>query len=237
MKHGKNVLRPKGVIFDLFHTLTGLESEWSDLPVTSEFLGIDRRAWNSLLHKTSRQRLTGEQSDPFLIVRGLTDQINREIPDQKIREAVEIRLRRFRDSLQRIPQANVESLKCLRLAGMQLGLISNADKMEVASWASCPLAGLFDVEIFSCDVGLVKPEPAIYRKCLAGLSLSPGECWYVGDGGSNEIIGAREVGMTTVLVTGVIAELWPERIPPRIMITDHHIKWMPEILPLVGLTP
>lgn len=226
----------RGVIFDLFHTLTGLESEWSDLPFTSDFLGIDRQAWNRALHGSSRQRLTGEQSDPFLIVRGLAHEIDPTISERRIREAVEIRLQRYRHSLQRIPQANVDALKRLRRAGLRLGLISNADKMEVASWAECPLSGLFDVEIFSCDVGLVKPEPAIYRKCLDGLNLAPGECMYVGDGGSNEMVGAREVGLTSVLVTGVIAELWPERIPSRLEITDHHITWMPEILPLLGLT-
>jgi putative hydrolase of the HAD superfamily len=225
----------KGVIFDLFHTLTGLESEWSDLPVTSDFLGIDRRAWDGVLHEKSRQRLTGELSDPFLILRDLAHQIDPTIPERKIREAVKIRIQRFREALQRTPQANVAVLKRLRKSGLWLGLISNADKMEVASWADCPLAGLFDFEVFSCDVGLVKPEPAIYRTCLDGLALSPRECLYVGDGGSNELVGAREVGMTTVLVSGVIAELWPERIPARIEIADHHILWMPELLPLLGL--
>jgi len=228
-------VQTKGVIFDLFHTLTGLESEWSDLPVTSDFLGIDRKAWDGVLHEKSRRRLTGELSDPFLIVRELAHQIDPTIADEKIREAVAIRIRRFREALQRTPAANVDALTRLRESGLRLGLISNADTMEVASWAECPLAGLFDFEVFSCEVGLVKPEPAIYRTCLDGLALSPGECLYVGDGGSNELVGAKEVGLRTVLVSGVIAELWPERIPSRIEITDHHIRWMPEILPLLGL--
>jgi hypothetical protein len=34
----------KGVLFDLFHTLTDVESNWSDLPRTSDGLGIDRAA-------------------------------------------------------------------------------------------------------------------------------------------------------------------------------------------------
>ena len=228
-------VKTKGVIFDLFHTLTGLESEWSDLPATSDFLGIDRRVWDGVLHEKSRQRLTGELSDPFLIVRDLAHQIDPTIADAKIREAVAIRMRRFREALQRTPPANLAVLKRLRKSGLRLGLISNADKMEVASWAECPLAGHFDFEVFSCEVGLVKPEATIYRTCLDGLALSPQECIYVGDGGSNELIGAREVGLTTVLVSGVIAELWPERIPSRIEITDHHIQWVPEILPLLGL--
>ena len=224
------------MIFDLFHTLTGLESEWSDLPVTSDFLGIDRRTWDGVLHEKSRQRLTGELSDPFLILRDLAHQIDPTIADEKIRQAVAIRIRRFREALRRTPPANTDLLRQLRKSGLRLGLISNADKMEVASWADCPLAGLFDFEVFSCEVGLVKPEPTIYRTCLDGLALSPQECIYVGDGGSNELVGAREVGLTTVFVSGIIAELWPERIPARMAIADHHIKDLPEILPLLGLT-
>lgn len=225
----------KGVIFDLFHTLTGLESEWSDLPWTSDFLGIDRRAWDKVLTTTSRWRLAGEVRDPYLIVRRMAHEIDPTIADDRVREAAEIRVRRFRHSLQKIPAANIETLKSLRNAGLRLGLVSNADALEVAAWADCPLAGLFDSEVFSCEVGLVKPEPAIYRKCLDALALPAGECMFVGDGGSNELIGAKEVGLTTVFVSGVIAELWPERIPPRIEVSDHHVEWASQIPELLGI--
>ncbi len=220
---------PRGVIFDLFHTLTALESEWSDLPPTSVLLGIDRRVWNEVDTRSARRRLTGEQRDPYLIVREMALQADPTIPDDRIRAAAEIRLRRFRDALQRIPQANVAALQSLRKAGLRLGLVSNADAMEVATWKDCPLAGLFDSEIFSCDVGLVKPEPAIFRKCLGELALPADACMFVGDGGSNELVGAKDVGLATVFVSGVIAQLWPEVIPSRIQLSDHHLQWAHEV--------
>jgi len=223
----------RGVIFDLFHTLTGLESEWSEFPPTSKMLGIDRRLWDEIDAKNGRRRLSGEQRDPFLILREMAHHADPAIPDDRIRAATENRVKRFRHALQRIPEANIATLRHLRAAGLRLGLISNADAIEVASWQESPLAGLFDFEVFSCDVGLVKPELAIYRVCLDGLALSPGECLYVGDGGSNELVGAKDVGLRTVLMSGVIAELWPERIPERIGIADHHIKALPEILSLI----
>jgi len=49
----------RAVVFDLFHTLTGPEDEWSYLPWTSDVLGIDRDVWNELLITRSRWRLTG----------------------------------------------------------------------------------------------------------------------------------------------------------------------------------
>ena len=228
-------MTPKAIVFDLFHTLTGFESEWSDLPFTCDVLGIDRRIWNGVITTGSRWRLAGEERDQYRILSRLAREIDPRISEETIRRACAIRTRRFGDALQRIPEANVQTLKALRRAGFALGLVSNADATEVETWQHCPLAGLFDSEIFSCEVGHVKPEPEIFRKCIDALGREPGECWFAGDGGSNELIGAKQVGMTTVFVSGVIAELWPEYVPQRIPIADHHVAWVPEILGLVGL--
>ncbi len=56
-----------------------------------------------------------------------------------------------------IPDENLNALRQLREAGYRLGLISNADVMEVAAWPDCPAAGFFDASVFSCEVGCVKP--------------------------------------------------------------------------------
>ena len=225
----------RGVAFDLFHTLTGLGSERSDLPWTSDVLGIDRGRWDELLTAGSRWRLTGQERDPYRIVSALAREADPTVPDERVRDAVCVRIQRFRDALMRVPPENVEALKRLRAAGFRLGLISNADAMEVAAWDQCPLAGLFDTEVFSCVVGCAKPEPAIYEKCLQTLELSAAECLFVGDGGSNELVGAREVGMPTVFVSGVVAELWPELVQQRLLSCDHHVECIPQVLALVGL--
>ena len=225
----------RGVIFDLFHTLTGLESEWSDLPGTSTLLGIDRRVWDGVLHERSRDRLTGAVTDPFLIVRSLAHMIDPTIPDDRIRATVEMRIRRFRDTLSRIPPANIDVLKRLRESGVKVGLITNADAIEMASWAQCPLAGLFDAEVISCHVGMAKPDPEIFLKCLDMLGLPAEHCLFVGDGGSNELTAAKSVGMKTVFISGIIQELWPERIAERRAIADHHIVRLPEVLKVPGL--
>ena len=225
----------KGVIFDLFHTLTGFESEWSELPWTSDVLGIDRARWDDLLTSRSRSRLVGDEQEPLTILRGLAHAADPSISEERIREALRIRIQRFRHSLMRVPEENIEALRRIRAAGLRLGLISNADVMEVAAWAESPLARLFDVTIFSCAVGCMKPEPAIYRKCLEALELSADECLFVGDGGSDELRGAREVGLSTVFVSGVVAELWPDRVPSRMAMCHHHIERLPDILTVLGI--
>src|SRR5690606_30134346 len=117
--------------------------------------------------------------------------------------------------------------------GYLIGLISNADAMEYAAWLGSALPDLVDAAVFSCEVGFVKPERAIYEKCFALLDVAGSDCLFVGDGGSNELIGAKEAGMTTVFLSGVMAELWPERIAERIAVSDYHLQSIPEVYSLL----
>jgi putative hydrolase of the HAD superfamily len=225
----------RAVVFDLFHTLTGLESEWSTVPFTSDFLGVDRRLWDSALHSQSRWRLIGEEKDTFRILRRLIDTVDARIPDDRVHAAVKVREQRFREALSRIPPENVETLKRLKERGLRLGLISNADASEVASWQGCPLCDLFDAAVFSCDAGCVKPDFEIFEACLDQLGVSAGESLYVGDGGSDELVGAKAAGFKTVFISGIIQELWPDRVAERLAIADHHIERLPEVEAVVGM--
>ena len=203
------------------------------MPETSSVLGVDRRAWNNALLTLSRWRLVGEERDPLTIIRALARQIDTSIPEATIRAATDVRIERFRQALMRIPDQNLAALKQLRAAGYRLGLISNADSMEVAAWKQCPAAQLFDVAIFSCDVGLVKPEPEIYQLCLELLGLDAGECLFVGDGGSDELQGAKSVGMPVAFVHGIIDDLWPDRVAShsaRREVANYTVRFIPELL-------
>jgi putative hydrolase of the HAD superfamily len=225
------------MIFDLFHTLTSARAtrRGSADRSPSEVLGVDRARWNEQLVSRSRWRLAGDERDPFNIIRTLAHGIDPSIPLDRIREAVDVRRRRFHETLCDIPQDNLDALDTLRRSGLRLALLSNADVMEIEGWGESPLATRFDVEIFSCRVGMVKPEHSIYQRCLEALALGPGECWFVGDGGSNELAGAREIGLTTVFVSGVVAQCWPDQVPPRLAVCDLHVRRVPELLPLLGL--
>jgi putative hydrolase of the HAD superfamily len=60
------------------------------------------------------------------------------------------------------------------------------------------VAALLDVQVFSVEVGICKPDPEIYLTACRRLGVEPRECVYVGDGGSRELTGAAAVGMTPV---------------------------------------
>lgn len=227
------MIAARGVIFDLYHTLTARESEWSKRPATCDLLGFDRRAWDRVLVETSRWRLAGEERDPYRIFRRLVDQIDASLPDDQVRSVLAERTLRFRDCFRNIPPENVAMLDRLRTGGIRVALLSNADVMDKEAYRGSPLEGRFDVEMFSCDVGLAKPEREIYEACLERLGLTAADCVFVGDGGSNELQGANAAGLRTVFVSGVIEELWPERIEARKAIADHHVRWAHEVEGLV----
>ena len=121
----------------------------------------------------------------------------------------------------------------LRAHGYALGLISMCSPDTPALWRSSPLAGSVDVEVFSCEVGMRKPDPEIYRWCVERLDVDSSRCLYVGDGAYGELTGAAALGMHAVLIRhpgeedGVVlrpeAEPWDGRA----------IGSLPEVLELV----
>jgi putative hydrolase of the HAD superfamily len=221
----------KAVIFDLFHTLTPVESSWSQpLPYTHEMLGVSRAAWNEQLFECSRDRLAGLQTDGFAIIAGMARAIDPTITDGTIRKATANRVARFAAALERITPETRGVIQTLRQRRLRIGLISNADVMEVTAWPRCPIADLFDSTIFSCYVGHVKPESAIYRLSLDQLGVAPSEAVFVGDGGSNELQGAKGLVITTVFITAVMSEIWPEKIPERTRLADFTIERLDELI-------
>ena len=91
--------------------------------------------------------------------------------------------------------AMLDFVRAARGRGIRTGLISN-------SWGSqrydrILLDELFDGIVISGDVGVRKPDPAIYVLGAAAIGLPPQECVYVDDLPGN-LKPARELGMTTV---------------------------------------
>lgn len=78
---------------------------------------------------------------------------------------------------------------------LKLVLLSNTHDLHVA-WLrpKLPVLEQFDALVLSCDVGLVKPEKAIYEKALAAAGTAPWKTAFFDDVKSYAI-GATQVGM------------------------------------------
>jgi putative hydrolase of the HAD superfamily len=93
-------------------------------------------------------------------------------------------------------------LDSLRARGLKTGLVSNAFD---PGWLlhndleRMRLAERLDVAVFSSEVGKRKPHPAIFEAALERLGIEPERALFVGDRRFEDIRGAKEAGMTTVL--------------------------------------
>lgn len=224
------VASKRAVIFDLFHTLTALElTSAREIPSDRELIGASREEWSRQLVALAQVRWTGGLATPAAVVRALVHAIDPTVAEQRLQEVLINRQRRFAIGLREMPAESLTVLKALKQRGHKLALLSNADVLEAASWSECPAAGLFDVTIFSCEVGLAKPDPAIYRHCLQPLKVEPAEALFVGDGGSEELRGAKQVGLTTVMMAGIVRRFWPELIEERRPAADFEIDRLSEL--------
>jgi putative hydrolase of the HAD superfamily len=118
----------------------------------------------------------------------------------------------------------VETLTELRARGLRLGLITVCMDDVPALWPETPFEGLFDAEVFSCSVGLRKPDPRIYLLACEQLGVEPHEAMFVGDGDNDELAGAERVGMQAVLL---------DRPGDEREWTGRRIRTLPEVLALV----
>ncbi len=101
----------------------------------------------------------------------------------------------------RVDDGLVRLIRQLRAGGTPVALLSNAppDRANSTSQAGrWGMDGLFDVQVLSHEVGVLKPHPAMYQRVLASLGTPPGAAIMIDDAPAN-VCGARQAGMEAIL--------------------------------------
>ena len=117
---------------------------------------------------------------------------------EKHRQVVEKRIAIQADCFTHLHPQILPMLSGLKEAGLKVGLITNCFSEEAKLIRESILFPCFDVPCLSYELGVRKPDPAIYHACVKGLGISAENCLYVGDGGSQELETARALGMRAV---------------------------------------
>ena len=89
-------------------------------------------------------------------------------------------------------------LQALRANGLRIGLISNGQRDLAASARHHELA--VDVAVGSKSHGRTKPHASIFETALASLGVGAAETVMVGDSYTDDIEGARALGMRAILL-------------------------------------
>lgn len=93
-----------------------------------------------------------------------------------------------------------DALREARNRGLHLGLITNWDERLRPLLREIGLAPRFDSLTVSCEIGVEKPSPAIFRAALAAARVKPAEALHVGDSYEEDVQGACAVGMRALLL-------------------------------------
>jgi putative hydrolase of the HAD superfamily len=89
----------------------------------------------------------------------------------------------------------------LRAAGIRTGILSNLPGPLARALRATPgFLDHFDQVTFSCEMGVIKPQPEIYRRAIEGLQIAPTEGLFIDDRPEN-IEGARAAGLRVELFT------------------------------------
>ena len=85
-----------------------------------------------------------------------------------------------------INHAMVDWSGLLKEKGYRTAVLSNMPHEPLAYInETFPWIRNFDTCIYSCEHGLIKPEPQIYHTCLEALGISSGEALFIDDSSEN----------------------------------------------------
>lgn len=90
----------------------------------------------------------------------------------------------------------------LKEAGVKIAILSNmqTDMLRMMR-AKFDWLGEFDVQMYSCEVGMVKPAREVYLECVRRLGVEPAQTLFLDDKQKN-VDGAADAGLKAMLFEG-----------------------------------
>ena len=93
----------------------------------------------------------------------------------------------------------------LKQAGIQTAILSNiGDLVKESIVGTFPWVQNFDVLVWSYQLRLLKPDPAIFHYALKQLGVEPAQALFIDDIEEN-VVAAKAMGIETVLYQGIAA--------------------------------
>jgi putative hydrolase of the HAD superfamily len=184
----------KAVIFD-YGQVISLPQDPKTIDRLAERIGVEREKFEpvlwSLRGEYDRGTFSSREYYREILARfGIT------MNDASIDELVEIDL----SSWKNINDETVALMKDIKSAGYILGILSNMSH-EFLAWTreNVSVLSILDVGLFSCEVNLIKPEEAIFRKLLFMLDGIKSEELVFFDDIAENIKSARDLGIESFL--------------------------------------
>lgn len=191
-------MKYKAVIFDLFETLI---TEWGHKKYTKNELcadlGIDRTQFDIFWDEKAQDQYLGNISFEESILY-VGEKCGKYIDQTTLSNIIDKRIKTKSACFDYVHPDVFQLLKTLRDMGLQTAFISNCSSEEVKVLKASEIYKYFDEIVLSYEVHMKKPDSCIYEEAAKRLGVDLRECIFVGDGGSYELVGAKNVGMRAI---------------------------------------
>jgi putative hydrolase of the HAD superfamily len=191
--HGQKI---KAIIFD-YGKVICLPPDDGVMDEIAALAGVSRERFEPLYLKHRGDYDRGKFA-VFDFYRNVISELNIKMDEEKISKMGALDL----NSWKRINPETIKLMEEIKKAGFILGILSNMpfDFLEYCR-KNIPVIRLPDVGIFSCEIGLIKPEKAIYQKLLSTIGCRAEELVFFDDVPEN---------VNKALELGIEARVWQD---------------------------
>ncbi len=185
-----------------------------DLYSEEEFPNI----WNDVTEKYVKQYTAGHMTFSQQRRERLNEIFKDRMSQEKVIVAFEEYLAAYQGNWQLYPDV-VPLLE--RYKDTPKGIISNGDSdLQRQKLEKTGIAHYFEVIVVSDDIGIFKPDPAIFAHAVKRAGKQPSQCWYVGDKVDIDAKAAMDAGLTGVWVNRKLIDEKKEKVPEVISLND-----------------
>jgi putative hydrolase of the HAD superfamily len=190
--------------------------------LVTALVAIDERFWQ-------RTTTTFESWRLAEILQAASAQLGVDVTDALIEEAATHHLDGWTTHIRHDADA-AGVLRHLRARGLRIGLLSNTNwprTFHEHFLERDGLSELIDARLYTSDLGYVKPHPSVFFDALAAVGVDdPARAVFVGDRPYDDIHGASQVGLRTVLRAST-------DVPGYDVEPDAVIDGLPELVALI----
>ncbi len=206
----------KAVFFDWFNTLARFEPprqelyiqafrqfgiELSPKEVIRGILTADRYYFEENAKFPVEKRSPQEQLEVYVhYPKAILAEAGVKVPKELPLKVIQIVARQFKGVNFVLFDDALSTLKTLKGRKLVLGLLTNLDKDMNTICRELGLEPYLDFVVTSGEVGADKPEPAIFMAALQRAGVNASEAVHIGDQYNLDVIGARGVGITPILI-------------------------------------
>lgn len=195
--------RPEELLLEAYHRINlRLEQELeAEVPSAAELLvSVSERVDDEI----ARSYMGGaeQEVDIALLYEEALSALGMHLSPETVRWVVEHEQDAWLNGIAASPHA-IPVLEALSERGLRLGIVSNAafpPQSMRNQLESLDLSPYFQATVYSSEIGVRKPNRAIYEECLARLGgPDGGRVVFIGDRLREDVVGPRKLGFDAVL--------------------------------------